>query len=104
MGKEFCKISAQSLHFSLVWALCEYRLAFELRRFFGLPDLSPLNDELVSTLRERMHQGAEGYDPFSVLSASAPAMDTFQKLFWNAWSSAAPGSAQDSDDDSSQSS
>jgi hypothetical protein len=76
----------------------------ELRRFLGLPDLSALNDELVSTLRERMQQGAEGYDPFSVLTASAPAMETFQRLFWNAWSSGATGSPRDSDDDSSQSS
>jgi len=63
----------------------------ELRRFLGLPDLSSLNDELVETLRERIREGAEGYDPFSVLNASAPAMETFQKLFWNAWSGGGPG-------------
>lgn len=59
----------------------------ELRRFFGLPDLSPLNEEVVATLRERMHEGAEGYDPFTLMGAGAPAMETFQKMFWNAWSS-----------------
>ncbi len=73
----------------------------ELRRFLGLPDLSPLNEELVATLRDRMQQEAEGYDPFSVLRASAPAMETFQRLFWNAWSGTTPGSSDHSDDNSS---
>lgn len=60
----------------------------ELRRFLGLPELTPLNEDLVRTLRERMHEGTEGYDPFSLMAASAPAMETFQKMFWNAWGGA----------------
>jgi hypothetical protein len=72
----------------------------ELRRFFGLPDLSPLNDEMVATLRERMQEGAEGYDPFSLMASGAPGMDTLQKLFWNAWSSGQSSGPSQSDEGS----
>lgn len=70
----------------------------ELRRFFGLPDLSPLNEELVATMRQRMQEGAEGYDPFSLMGTGGPAMETLQKMFWNAWS-ANPGGSSDDDGD-----
>lgn len=61
----------------------------ELRRFFGLPDVQPLHDEMLNMIRERMQQGMEGYDPMSLMSASLPShlqnMEGMQRAFWEAF-------------------
>ncbi|MCP1676576.1 hypothetical protein J2T57_003747 [Natronocella acetinitrilica] len=61
----------------------------ELRRFIGLPDLQPLQDELLNSIRERMHAGQEGYDPVTLMKPFLPGahqnMEAFQKLFWDAF-------------------
>ena len=59
----------------------------ELRRFFGLPDLGPLQDEALAMIRDRMNQGVEGYDAMSLMrqfaGAGYPGWEAFQKAFWD---------------------
>lgn len=62
----------------------------ELRIFFGLPDVTPLQNEILENLRERMVSGAEGYDPLTLLRPFLPeglqSLETAQKKFWEAFS------------------
>lgn len=39
----------------------------EARAFFGLPDVGPMQEELLKTLRERMRAGVEGFDALSLM-------------------------------------
>lgn len=39
----------------------------ELRRFLGLPDMAGLQEDMMRYVREKMSQGAEGFDPTSFL-------------------------------------
>lgn len=71
----------------------------ELRRFFGLPDVQPLNEELVDTLRRRMAEGVEGYDPMSLMSRNASTLETLQQLFWSSFANAASGTPSHEGDD-----
>lgn len=58
----------------------------ELRESLGLPDVSSLHDEMINTIRERMHQGVEGYDPVTLfkpfLTSSVGTVEGFQKLIF----------------------
>ncbi len=60
----------------------------ELRRFLGLPDVQPVQEEMMEMIRERMLEGREGYDPATLLkpflSAQVQGMEGLQKLFWDA--------------------
>ena len=60
----------------------------ELRRFLGLPDVTPLNDDLVEKMRERVSGGVEGFDPTSVvgpmMATNVAAYEAMQRAFWNA--------------------
>lgn len=59
----------------------------EARAFFGLPDMRPLQDDFVSTLRERMAKTMGSLDPESLvkqwLQGGATAFEQFQKAFWD---------------------
>ena len=59
----------------------------ELRRFFGLPDVTDLQTEMVEKLREQMFSGVEGYDPVKMLEPFLPnnlkSMESLQNAFWN---------------------
>jgi len=61
----------------------------ELRRFFGLPDVEPLQEEMLQKIREKMQAGAEGFDPVSLMRPFMPAnmqsMEAMQKAFWQAF-------------------
>lgn len=39
----------------------------EFRRAFGLPEITPFYDEVVSEVIQKMQSGEEGYDPFTLL-------------------------------------
>ncbi len=69
----------------------------EMRRFFGMPDVHDLHQDLLSSIREKMKAGTEGYDPFSLLKPFLPdnlrSMEAFQKAFWTAANR--PASGQD---------
>jgi hypothetical protein len=58
----------------------------ELRRFFGLPDIQELQQELIEKVREKMAAGYDGFDPASLLKSSLPenlqSLTTLQKQFW----------------------
>jgi hypothetical protein len=57
----------------------------EIRRLMGLPDVQAFQQQLLDDIRERMREGAEGYDPLKLfqpyLASSIAGMDMLQKLF-----------------------
>jgi hypothetical protein len=59
----------------------------EVRESFGLPDLKPLQEDIVQTLRDNMQKGMQGFDPMTLLSTVWPAqlqtLQTMQKAFWD---------------------
>ncbi len=59
----------------------------ELRRFFGLPDVEPLNREMLEQVRRNMAAGMEGFDPATLLKPWLPAhlqsLDAMRKSFWD---------------------
>jgi Family of unknown function (DUF6489) len=69
----------------------------ELRDFFGLPDVQPLQDEMLATLRERMLQGAAGFDPATLLKPFLPehlqSVEAWQKSLWEAFGRSATGAS-----------
>jgi hypothetical protein len=53
----------------------------ELRGFFGLPDVRPLQEALLKKVEERMRAGVKALDPEAMLKAWLPAgMQGFEKL------------------------
>ena len=60
----------------------------ELRVFLGLPDIKPLQDEMLEVVRKRMNEGVEGYDAMSLLKPFMPqgmqGLETMQRFFWDA--------------------
>ena len=67
----------------------------EARAFFGLPDLQPLQEEMLGKIREKMLAGVDGYDPLTVMQPFLPknlqTMEAMQKAFWQAVSGADSG-------------
>lgn len=65
----------------------------ELRAFFGLPDVEPLQREMLERVAERMRQGAAGLDPAALmkpfLAPPLQSVEAMQKAFWDALSGAA---------------
>ncbi len=60
----------------------------EIRAFFGLPDVGPFQQELMSKLQDNMKRGLEGYDPANLAqlmfpSAGIAAMEKYQRAFWD---------------------
>jgi len=56
----------------------------EARRFFGLPDLEPLQTEVMEVLKERMLRSLDAMDPEALARAwfpvGAQGMEQFQKF------------------------
>ncbi|RKZ34010.1 MAG: hypothetical protein DRQ37_08190 [Gammaproteobacteria bacterium] len=67
----------------------------EARAFFGLPDVGPLQEEMLAKIQEKMLAGVEGYDPLSVMQPFLPknlqTMEAMQKAFWQAATGADTG-------------
>ncbi|MFZ0257807.1 MAG: DUF6489 family protein [Gammaproteobacteria bacterium] len=61
----------------------------ELRTFFGLPDVKPLQDEMLDRIRDKMRKGAEGFDPVTLLKPLMPqgmqSIEALQTAFWQAF-------------------
>jgi len=61
----------------------------EMREFFGLPDVKPLQDEMMSAIRENMREGVSGFDPLSLTRYFLPlqmeSMEAMQRTFWDAF-------------------
>jgi hypothetical protein len=66
----------------------------ELRTFLGLPDVEPLQQEMMEKLRENMAKGMEMYDPAKLLQPLLPEhlrnFEALQKGFWEAFLKKAP--------------
>ena len=60
----------------------------EIRSFFGLPNLEPLQDEMVDMMRKNMTAGIDGFDPLTMIKAfnpeASPALSALQNTFWKA--------------------
>ena len=57
----------------------------ELRTFFGLPNLEPLQNEMLELIRKNMAMGKEGFDPATLMKPFLPeAIMAMQKTFWQA--------------------
>ncbi len=59
----------------------------ELRRFFGMPDVTKLQEEIMKQIQAKMHSGAEGFDPISLMKPffsldNLRAWQDMQKGFW----------------------
>ncbi len=58
----------------------------ELRIFFGLPDVEPLQQEMMNIIRKNMSAGMDGFDPTALLKPWLPtnlqSVDFIQKAFW----------------------
>lgn len=58
----------------------------EARSFLGLPDVTPLQAEVMSTLQERMMKAMETMDPEKLMklwiSGGAQGLEQLQKAFW----------------------
>lgn len=69
----------------------------EVRRFFGLPDVGPLQDEMLERVREKLRAGDAAFDPLTLMQPYfAPNMsniEAMQKAFWESFSSASGGKA-----------
>jgi hypothetical protein len=57
----------------------------ELRTFFGLPDIEPLQNEMLELIRKNMVMGTEGFEAATLMKPFLPETITaMQKTFWQA--------------------
>ena len=67
----------------------------ELRDFFGLPDVRPMQEELLKEVEERMRAGIKALDPEAMLKTWLPAgiqgFEKLQEIFLNQMGGAGPG-------------
>ena len=60
----------------------------EMRTFFGLPDVEPLQNELLEQVRRNMQAGLKGFDPSTLLAPFLPSnlqsLEALQRSFWQA--------------------
>ena len=68
----------------------------EARQFLGLPEVSPMQAELMQAVGERMREALQTSDPQALLQTWMPAglegWERLQKMFWNAAAGGAKGS------------
>jgi hypothetical protein len=59
----------------------------ELRSFLGLPDVEPLQQEVMDQVRQNMLKAIEQYDPATLMKTylppNIPALEAMQKSFWD---------------------
>ncbi len=62
----------------------------EARKFFGLPDVEPMQQALMKELQDRMSENIANLDPEKMMKTWMPAgmqgLDQMQNMFWNAMS------------------
>ena len=63
--------------------------AEEMREFLGLPNIRPLQEDMLEAIRNNMQHGVSGFDPLSLMKPLFPAqmqsMEMLQKAFWDAF-------------------
>lgn len=66
----------------------------ELRAFLGLPDVKPLQEEMMAQVRESLQSGTAGLDAVKMmqpfLAPNMQAMEGMQRAFWQAFTRASP--------------
>jgi len=64
----------------------------EARSFLGLPDVAPLQAEMMRTIQERMTKTLATMDPEALLKmwlpAGTPSFEQMQKAFWQQFAGA----------------
>jgi hypothetical protein len=59
----------------------------ELRGFFGLPDIKPMQEQLLKEVEERMRASLKALDPETMLKTWLPAdlkgFEQLQEMFWS---------------------
>jgi len=64
----------------------------ELREFLGLPDVRPLQEEMLDKMREKMLQGVNTFDPQALLKPFLPpqlqSAEAWQKFLLDTFRSA----------------
>jgi hypothetical protein len=65
----------------------------EARTFLGLPDISPLQDEMMNKMREQMESAAMNPEETmkTIFPAGTEGLAEMQKMFWPALSGGAAG-------------
>lgn len=71
----------------------------EARAFLGLPDVTPLQDDMLNKMREQMDAAAEAMNPEQMMKTIFPAglpagtegLADLQNMFWSAFSGDAMG-------------
>lgn len=71
----------------------------EARAFFGLPDVAPMQEQMLKTMQDKVSQSVENMDPMEIMSAWLPTgmegLDKMQNMFWSQMSSALTGGSDD---------
>ena len=69
----------------------------EARKFFGLPDVEPMQQAVMQEIQRKMMENIASLDPENMmknwLPASMKGLDQMQSMFWNSFT----GSADKSD-------
>ena len=67
----------------------------EARTFLGLPDVAPVQEELINKMRAQMETAAGAMNPEQMMKTIFPAgaegLADMQKMFWSALSGGAAG-------------
>ena len=63
----------------------------EMREFFGLPNVQPVQNEFLERVQENMRAGVEGFDPLTLMKPLIPnnpqMIEAMQKAFWSGFGS-----------------
>jgi hypothetical protein len=74
----------------------------EARRFMGLPDVAPMQEEMMTYIRERMMSNLQSMEPETFvktwLPMSVQGFEQIQKLFWQQMSGMAQGAGKSDED------
>jgi hypothetical protein len=69
----------------------------EARAFLGLPDVAPLQAEMMTAMQERMTKALAGMDPETLmkmwLPGGAQTLEQMQKAFWDQFAAGGKGAA-----------
>ena len=68
--------------------------AQEMREFLGLPNVQPLQDEILQAVSDNLKKGVAGFDALNLIRPLLPSqfhsMELFQKAFWDAFAKKTP--------------
>jgi len=71
----------------------------EARAFFGLPDVTPLNEQLVEEMGKRMQANIDALEPDALMRNWMTLGGEWQKQFMGLMSQAASGGGRSGEDD-----